>query len=96
MKKFAILYTPNGNGLSNFFHVVSNTLLFAESSEPVEWTRPEGLSIDAPGSLGLGSKHPGGFDAAFADGSIRFLTSKVPMETLKAIVTKAGGEVVNP
>jgi prepilin-type processing-associated H-X9-DG protein len=81
--------------LSSIRDGTSNTILFAESSEPVEWTRPEGLSIDAPGSLGLGSKHPGGFDAAFADGSIHFLTSKVSVQTLKALITKAGGEEVN-
>lgn len=92
----AVLEMDKPTPLSAIRDGTSNTLLFAESSEPVEWTRPERLSIDAPGSLGLGSKHPGGFDAAFADGSIRFLTSKVPVETLKAIVTKAGGEVVNP
>lgn len=74
----------------------SNTILFAESAEPVEWTRPEGLSVNAPGSLGLGSKHPGGFVAALADGSVRFVSSRATPETLKALATKAGGENVRP
>ncbi len=91
----AVLEMDKPTPLSSIRDGTSNTMLFAESSEPVEWTRPEGLSIDAPGSLGLGSKHPGGFDAAFADGSIHFLTSKVPVQTLKALITKAGGEEVN-
>lgn len=74
----------------------SNTILFAEAAEPVEWMRPEGLSVDGPDLLGLGSKHPGGFVAALADGSVRFISSRVSPRTLKGLATKDGGEVVSP
>jgi prepilin-type N-terminal cleavage/methylation domain-containing protein/prepilin-type processing-associated H-X9-DG protein len=41
------------------------------------------------------SFHPGGTNAAFCDGSVRFLREAVPLKTIAAFVTRAGGEVVN-
>jgi prepilin-type processing-associated H-X9-DG protein len=42
----------------------------------------------------FGSGHPGGANFAFADGSVRFLSESIPVETLQALSTYAGGEVV--
>jgi prepilin-type processing-associated H-X9-DG protein/prepilin-type N-terminal cleavage/methylation domain-containing protein len=44
----------------------------------------------------FGSGHPGGANIAFADGSVRFLSQSIPVETLQALSTRAGGEVVTP
>jgi prepilin-type processing-associated H-X9-DG protein len=41
-----------------------------------------------------GSQHPGGANLAFADGSARFLSETLPIATLQARSTRAGGEVV--
>jgi prepilin-type N-terminal cleavage/methylation domain-containing protein/prepilin-type processing-associated H-X9-DG protein len=37
--------------------------------------------------------HPGGCNAAFADGSVRFLSKSMSLCTLAALVTRSGGEV---
>jgi prepilin-type processing-associated H-X9-DG protein len=41
------------------------------------------------------SFHPNGANIAFADGSVRFVQASIPITTLAALVTKAGGEVVD-
>src|SRR5262249_30635643 len=41
------------------------------------------------------SFHTGGANIVFADGSVRFVRDSISIVTLAALVTKAGGEVVN-
>jgi prepilin-type processing-associated H-X9-DG protein len=45
---------------------------------------------------GLYSFHPGGANAAFLDGSVRFLKDSTSPAVLKAIGTRSGGEVESP
>ena len=40
------------------------------------------------------SFHPGGANAVFADGSVRFLKAGMTVRVLAALVTRAGGEVI--
>jgi prepilin-type processing-associated H-X9-DG protein len=77
----------------------SNTIMICESNEAVPWTRPDAeLAFDPaanPSFFGAGSPHPGGFNVAFADGSIRFIKTSIDLGVLRALITRAGGEVVN-
>ncbi len=72
----------------------SNTIFVAEAKREVPWTRPEDVDVDAIDGA-LGSKHPGGFNAAFADGSVKFIKITMPSVVLRALATKAGGELIS-
>jgi hypothetical protein len=75
---------------------LSNTLMIVEAEEGVEWTKPDDLAFDPDKPLPkLGKQTPEGFQAAFADGSVRFISKSVSEKTLKAMITRAGGEVFN-
>ncbi len=76
----------------------SNTLMVVESTDAVPWTKPDDIPFDdAPQArvLGPGSSHPGGFNALMTDGALRFIKSSVSPQVLRALVTKAGGEVIS-
>jgi prepilin-type N-terminal cleavage/methylation domain-containing protein/prepilin-type processing-associated H-X9-DG protein len=51
-------------------------------------------AVNCSNQFGVYSFHTSGANAAFADGSIRMLTSSTSPATLAALVTRAGGEVV--
>jgi prepilin-type processing-associated H-X9-DG protein len=67
---------------------------------------PQGYCVSAPhapcsGGAGTAncfslarSHHPGGVNAAMADGSVRFLIDSINVDTYKALATRAGGEVL--
>jgi prepilin-type processing-associated H-X9-DG protein len=47
------------------------------------------------GYFSANSNHPGGVNAAMADGSVKFLKSTINMKTYWSLGTKAGGEVLS-
>lgn len=88
----------------------SNTILVVESAVPVPWTKPTDLVYDPKGPLppvgaGLGlpvrllcvpvGERPG-FTAAFVDGHTRFLLAPVDEQTMRAFITRNGGEQIDP
>ena len=47
------------------------------------------------GTWGISSSHPGGANTLFVDGSVHFLTNSLSAETLTALITRDGGEVID-
>jgi len=75
----------------------SNTLLFVEAGEPVPWTKPEEIVYDPAGPLPpLRGLFRDGFRACTADGSRRFVHSDITEGTLRAAITRNGGESLGP
>jgi len=81
----------------------SNTLIVSEDSAWGDGQWINGLNVfdqaypinRAPAfENDIRSEHPGGAFGLFCDGSVRFLTETMELETLAAICTRAGGEVV--
>jgi len=74
----------------------SNTILIAEAGEAVPWTKPADLAFEAKKKLPkLGGMFKDRFHVAFADGSVRTIPSNFNTAVMEALITRAGGEVVN-
>jgi prepilin-type processing-associated H-X9-DG protein len=84
-------------GIAEITDGTSNTIAVAEAGKSVTWSKPDDIPFDrakdVPKLGGLG--WAGGFNAGFADGSVRFLKFSVNMDVLKALITKQGGEVIS-
>ena len=76
----------------------SNTIMIVEVfGEGIGWSEPRDLSLDQlpleiNATGGISSKHPGGANVLFCDGSVRFLYEGKDAHRLRALITKAGGE----
>jgi type II secretory pathway pseudopilin PulG len=87
-----------GLRLPDFTDGTSNTILLVEVNDDraVEWTKPDDLEVDLSKPLdGLGDAEPNGFAVLLADGSTRTLSKSIDSTVLKALFTRAGGEVIN-
>ncbi|WP_372722436.1 DUF1559 domain-containing protein [Novipirellula sp.] len=76
---------------------LSNTIMVVETNRSiaVPWTKPADVEIDINNPLPqLGNTHQGGFHVLMADGAVRFLKTDIVLETLKALFTYSGKEVV--
>ncbi|OWK38258.1 hypothetical protein FRUB_07378 [Fimbriiglobus ruber] len=100
------IWTPNyangqqpGNGFA-WAHAVEATLTCA--MPPNNLTHPNGTPIDTTstnasewGSYhGFKSKHIGGVQFVYADGSVHFVSNAVPLSTYRALASYKGGEVL--
>jgi hypothetical protein len=86
-------------GLRNVTDGTANTIAVVEADgdKAVEWTRPEDLKFDAKNpTTGLGHVRPGAWLAMFLDGHIQAISNTMDANTVKAMMTKAGGEPVSP
>ena len=84
-------------GVVDVLDGTSNTVMVVEAKNAVAWTKPEDLTFDqgAAASLcGAGSAHPGGFNAAMGDGSVRFIRDTIDVKKFRSMITRNMGEVV--
>jgi hypothetical protein len=76
---------------------LANTILIAEAATAVPWTKPDELDFDPDGSLpALGGHFSGGATVGMADGAVRQIPKTVSPQTLKAAITRSGGDVLGP
>ena len=82
----------------------SRTLLVVEVADSgIEWMEPRDLHIDklAPNinpasGQGISSKHPTGASGLFGDGHVEVLSEDLTPEQIRAMLSRAGGEEVDP
>ncbi len=76
----------------------SNSLMIVEASfdKAVIWTKPEDVLIDENNPLlSIIAKDSDGFTACLCDGSARFFSKGIDTQTLKALLSISGGEVID-
>ena len=71
---------------------VAGTLIFGRGSSPDGVTQPGPCAINCTNEREVYSFHPGGANAAFADGSLHFLKASIDIRIFARLVTRAGGE----
>jgi hypothetical protein len=74
----------------------SETILIVEGGEPVPWTKPEDIPFteDHPFAK-IATVSPYGFESVFADGALHFIQNQVNESTIRALITRNGGEKVD-
>jgi hypothetical protein len=86
-----------GTGMREIRDGTSNTIMTLEVPDEtaVVWTKPTDFTPDKDEpTKGLTGLRPGGFQAGFADGSVRFIAETIDVGMLQALFTKNGGEPV--
>jgi hypothetical protein len=68
----------------------------AGADKAVTWTRPSDIAFNSEDPLGaLGTPTIAGFPVVMFDGSAQILPSTIAPDTLKALITPAGGEAID-
>jgi hypothetical protein len=94
--KGAAFEGKTGNTIASITDGTSNTILAVEAANDVPWTKPDDVPFDPAKAVPQMARHwDKGFNALFGDGSVRFISDSINKDTLKALITRAGGEVIN-
>lgn len=72
-----------------------NTLLVVAAAAAVPWPKPEELEYDPAKPLPKLDLYDDGTYGVFADGKVRFIAKDMPVATVRAWITRAGGEKVD-
>jgi prepilin-type N-terminal cleavage/methylation domain-containing protein/prepilin-type processing-associated H-X9-DG protein len=73
----------------------SGTLIFGQGSTRDGATQPGPCAINCTNNREVYSFHPGGANAAFADGSGHFLKASIDIRIFARVATREGGELVS-
>jgi prepilin-type N-terminal cleavage/methylation domain-containing protein/prepilin-type processing-associated H-X9-DG protein len=68
---------------------------FVVQGSNADGSSPGPCAINCTNNQEVYSFHPGGANAVFADGSVRFLRADIDIRILAALVTRAGGEIAS-
>ena len=89
-----------GSRLRDITDGTANTILVVDvAGSGVQWATPIDLDVNqvnfGGGAQGNpGSRHSGGINAAFADGSVKFLSNSIDPQMFKKLITRDSGESV--
>jgi prepilin-type N-terminal cleavage/methylation domain-containing protein/prepilin-type processing-associated H-X9-DG protein len=72
-----------------------NCNILLKGSTPNGITQPGPCAMNCTNQTEIYSFHPGGTNALFADGSVRFLKASIDIRIVARLVTMAGGDVVS-
>jgi beta-lactamase regulating signal transducer with metallopeptidase domain len=87
--------SKDGAKFAEILDGTSNTILAVEAKRDIPWTKPDDIACDPGKPLPkFGGWRAGGFNAALADGSVRFISGTSDELVLRALITKDGGEPV--
>ncbi|GAA4425037.1 DUF1559 domain-containing protein [Bremerella cremea] len=86
-----------GPRFADFPDGMSNTIFAVEANDEaaVIWTKPSDLEVNLLHIWnGIGKSQPGGFQAAFVDGSVRFISENVDANVLKWLLQRNDGQEI--
>jgi uncharacterized protein DUF1559 len=86
-----------GGAIAGISDGTSNTIMCVTSETAVPWTKPDDLEFDPAKDMTklIGLVVNGTAQATFFDGSVRTFRKIPPRATLNALITRAGGEVID-
>jgi prepilin-type processing-associated H-X9-DG protein len=97
-----VLQAGNGVSMTGITDGTANTIMVVEvQGRTRSWMEPVDIDVTKMsylingGTTEPGSFHPGGANAAFADGSVRFLSGTLDKRTFESMTTISGGEPVS-
>ncbi len=88
--------------ISDITDGIHTTLMVVEvAKSEIQWMEPRDLSfadidftLNNRSRFGISSGHAKGVNALYADGHVGFLPESLPAKTIRALLTRAGGELV--
>jgi hypothetical protein len=94
--KGAFFEGKKGLRFADFTDGTSNTLMIVEASKAVPWSKPEDIAYDPAKPLPkLGLPGSKGFQASLCDGSVRTISHTIKPMTLRNLITRNDGNVID-